>query len=210
MTLCCCLMCATATPTATLMRATCHASTRNESWPRHRCLHQAEVRDYVFAARGDRAPGYRIYVQHQSRGGSVLNALHLEAQDETGLKGATAELRRNPKPEQREDARQWMCRNFYDVRTFGAVMSTQVNAGQVRGPVQITFARSIDPVVPTEFAITRVAKTTEARAEAAGTTEIAASTRCRMDCTGRTASFRPRSRGIRPSPRPISTCSGRR
>ncbi len=135
------------------------------------CL-KRKIRDFVFAARGDREPGFRIYVQHQSRGGSVLNALHLEAQDETGMKGATPEVRRNPKPEQREDARQWMCRNFYDVRTFGAVMSTAVNAGQVRGPVQITFARSIDPVVPTEFAITRVAKTTEARAEAAGTTEI--------------------------------------
>lgn len=58
-----------------------------------------------------------------------------------------------------------MCQNFYDVRTFGAVMSTGVNCGQVRGPVQLTLARSIDPIVPQEHSITRVAVTTEAEAE---------------------------------------------
>jgi CRISPR-associated protein Csd2 len=58
-----------------------------------------------------------------------------------------------------------MCDNFYDIRSFGAVMSTEVNAGQVRGPVQLTFARSVDPVVPLEHSITRMAVTTEAEAE---------------------------------------------
>jgi CRISPR-associated protein Csd2 len=64
-----------------------------------------------------------------------------------------------------DKARRWMCQNFYDVRTFGAVMSTGVNCGQVRGPVQLTFARSIDPVVSSEHAITRMAVATEAEAE---------------------------------------------
>jgi CRISPR-associated protein Csd2 len=64
-----------------------------------------------------------------------------------------------------DEARAWMCRNFYDVRTFGAVMSTGVNCGQVRGPVQLTFARSVDPVVASEHSITRMAVATEAEAE---------------------------------------------
>ena len=62
-------------------------------------------------------------------------------------------------------ARQWMCQNFFDVRTFGAVMSTGVNCGQVRGPVQLTFARSVEPVVALEHSITRMAVATEAEAE---------------------------------------------
>jgi len=64
-----------------------------------------------------------------------------------------------------EDARKWMCQNFYDIRTFGAVMSTEVNCGQVRGPVQLTFARSVDPVVSSEHSITRMAVATEREAE---------------------------------------------
>jgi CRISPR-associated protein Csd2 len=127
-----------------------------------------KVRDYVFEARKDQ-PGYNIYVQHQGRGGTFLNALHDQAHDAIGTAKGD---RKTPKPDVREKARQWMCENFFDVRTFGAVMSTGSNAGQVRGPLQLTFARSIDPVLPSEVTITRVAKTTEARAEAAGTTEI--------------------------------------
>ena len=61
-------------------------------------------------------------------------------------------------------ARAWMCQNFYDVRTFGAVMSTGINCGQVRGPVQITFARSVEPIVTLEHSITRMAVATEAEA----------------------------------------------
>ena len=62
------------------------------------------------------------------------------------------------------EARAWMCKNFYDVRTFGAVMSTGINCGQVRGPVQLTFARSVDPIVAQEHSITRMAVATEAEA----------------------------------------------
>jgi CRISPR-associated protein Csd2 len=62
-------------------------------------------------------------------------------------------------------ARDWMCQNFFDVRTFGAVMSTGTNCGQVRGPVQLTFARSVEPVVALEHTITRMAVTTEGEAE---------------------------------------------
>jgi CRISPR-associated protein Csd2 len=62
-------------------------------------------------------------------------------------------------------ARKWMCANFFDVRTFGAVMSTGVNCGQVRGPVQLTFGRSVDPIVALEHSITRMAVATEAEAE---------------------------------------------
>lgn len=64
-----------------------------------------------------------------------------------------------------DEARRWMCANFYDVRTFGAVMSTGINCGQVRGPVQITFARSVDPIIAQEHSITRMAVATEAEAE---------------------------------------------
>lgn len=67
-----------------------------------------------------------------------------------------------------DTARAWMCANFYDVRTFGAVMSTGVNCGQVRGPVQLTFARSVDPIVAQEHSITRMAVATEAEAEKQG------------------------------------------
>lgn len=62
-------------------------------------------------------------------------------------------------------ARDWMCQNFFDVRTFGAVMSLGINCGQVRGPVQLTFARSIDPIIAQEHSITRMAVATEAEAE---------------------------------------------
>lgn len=64
-----------------------------------------------------------------------------------------------------DEARLWMCKNFYDVRAFGAVMSTGINCGQVRGPVQFTFARSVSPVVALEHSITRMAVATEAEAE---------------------------------------------
>lgn len=65
-----------------------------------------------------------------------------------------------------DEARLWMCRNFYDVRAFGAVMSTGINCGQVRGPIQLTFARSVDPIVALEHSITRMAVATEAEAVA--------------------------------------------
>ncbi len=112
-----------------------------------------KVRDYVDAARGDEG-NYKIYVQNK---GDALNALHRRAYDDLGLKSTGSRQGR----EDVELARTWMCDNFYDVRTFGAVMTTQVNAGQVRGPIQLTFARSIDPIVPLDVSITRVAVTRE-------------------------------------------------
>ncbi|BDP43477.1 type I-C CRISPR-associated protein Cas7/Csd2 (plasmid) [Deinococcus aetherius] len=107
-----------------------------------------KVRNYVDALRGgeDR---YKIYVQQ----GAILNNQHGRAY---------AALGKDPKKATQGDiqaAKRWMCENFFDIRTFGAVMSTEVNAGQVRGPVQLTFARSVDPILGLDAAITRVALT---------------------------------------------------
>ncbi|MCU0597042.1 MAG: type I-C CRISPR-associated protein Cas7/Csd2, partial [Desulfobacterota bacterium] len=89
---------------------------------------------------------------------AVLNNLIDEAHE-------IEEVKEKEKGEKTEAARQYMCKNYYDVRTFGAVMSTGKNAGQVRGPVQLTFSRSVDPIVPLEHSITRMAVATEAEAE---------------------------------------------
>jgi CRISPR-associated protein Csd2 len=86
-----------------------------------------------------------------------------EESDKRGKKGAKPQ--RKGSASEVDLARQWMCQNFFDIRTFGAVMSTCTNAGQVRGPVQLTFARSIDPIVALEHSITRMAVATEAEAE---------------------------------------------
>lgn len=98
---------------------------------------------------------FEIYVREKA----VLNRQHQRAY-------ATYDLKPEPKklPKNESDARRitgWMCRNFYDIRAFGAVMSTEVNAGQVRGPLQLTFARSVEPIVSLEHAITRMAVTNE-------------------------------------------------
>jgi CRISPR-associated protein Csd2 len=90
--------------------------------------------------------GQRIYVKE----GTPLNQNHVEAYEAIGLK-----TKANANAAQVNDARKWMCANFFDVRTFGAVMSTGDNCGQVRGPVQINFSRSIDPIVQQEVTITR-------------------------------------------------------
>ncbi|MCD0160029.1 type I-C CRISPR-associated protein Cas7/Csd2 [Deinococcus sp. 6YEL10] len=108
-----------------------------------------KVRNYVDALRGQE-DRFKIYVQQ----GAILNNQHGRAYTALG---------KDPKKDKTQkdisQARQWMCDNFFDVRTFGAVMSTEVNAGQVRGPVQFTFARSQDPILGLDFAITRVALT---------------------------------------------------
>lgn len=110
-----------------------------------------KVRDWVDLTRGGEER-YKIYVQNK---GVALNTLHQRAYTELGLTSTGSKQKR----EEVDKARDWMCRNFYDVRTFGAVMTTGVNCGQVRGPVQMTFARSIDPIVPLDLSITRVAIT---------------------------------------------------
>ncbi|MFP4027629.1 MAG: type I-C CRISPR-associated protein Cas7/Csd2 [Candidatus Brocadiia bacterium] len=112
------------------------------------CL-KRKVRNYVKATAGD-DPGMEIYVKMHG----VLNEQHERAYAEEGK-----EPTKKPDEETQNTVRSRMCRMFYDVRSFGAVMTTGVNCGQVRGPLQLTFARSIDPVVPMDVSITRVAVT---------------------------------------------------
>lgn len=108
------------------------------------CL-KRKIRNYAEMVKND-STGYRIYVKE----GIPLNQNHVEAYQAIGLEsGAKAPL------SDVEKARRWMCANFFDVRTFGAVMTTGDNCGQVRGPVQINFSRSLDPIVQQEVTITR-------------------------------------------------------
>jgi CRISPR-associated protein Csd2 len=117
------------------------------------CL-KRKIRNFVAETHGEEA-GHRIYIREKA----VLNALHNEAYLKLELKPESKKL---PKDEQKaKELTDWMCLNFFDIRTFGAVMTTEVNCGQVRGPLQLTFSRSIDPVVSAEFAITRCAVTNE-------------------------------------------------
>ena len=121
-----------------------------------------KVRNFIGMMKGE-TPPFDIYVKEKA----VLNQAHekayvaIGAEDE--LKGDAK--KRKGSGETVDKARQWMCKNFFDVRTFGAVMSLGVNCGQVRGPVQLTFARSVDPIIAQEHSITRMAVATEAEAE---------------------------------------------
>lgn len=118
------------------------------------CL-KRKVRNYVLVARDDK-PRHRIFIKEKAILNDKIEEAHESVdKDDEKLKGQ----------EKVEKARQWMCREYYDVRTFGAVMSTGKNAGQVLGPVQLTFGRSIDRIVPAEHAITRMAVATEKEAE---------------------------------------------
>lgn len=123
------------------------------------CL-KRKVRNYVGLKKEEKPP-FEIYVKEKA----ILNRQHERAYKALGVDLSTAEGKRKG-GDKVDEARKWMCLNFYDVRTFGAVMSTGINCGQVRGPVQITFARSVDQVVPLEHSITRMAVATEAEAEA--------------------------------------------
>lgn len=115
-----------------------------------------KVRDWVDAAH-EGSDGCKIYV----RRGEPLNTKHQQAYDALGLKTTGAKQKAGDV----DQARKWMCENFYDIRMFGAVMTTGVNCGQVRGPVQMTFGRSVDPIVPLDLSITRVAVTRPQDAE---------------------------------------------
>lgn len=130
------------------------------------CL-KRKIRNYVEMAKEGEA-GCRIYIKDQV----PLNRSDAEALDYLGINGDLKAAKKDD-PEIDRKIRDFMCQNFYDIRTFGAVMTTFVkgalNCGQVRGPVQLSFARSIAPVVPQEITITRVAITTEADAENKGT-----------------------------------------
>jgi CRISPR-associated protein Csd2 len=119
------------------------------------CL-KRKVRNYVQLVKENKRP-FDIFIKEKA----VLNTLIKEAYEQD-------EVKSKEKGEKTEPARKWMCRNYYDIRTFGAVMTTGENAGQVRGPIQLTFGRSIDPVVALEHCITRMAVTTEAEAEKQG------------------------------------------
>jgi len=120
-----------------------------------------KVRNFVGLVKGE-TPPYEIYVKEKA----ILNNQHKRAYVGIGREDLLAgDDKKRKGGEAVDDARAWMCRNFYDVRTFGAVMSTGVNCGQVRGPVQLTFARSIDPITAQEHSITRMAVATEAEAE---------------------------------------------
>lgn len=117
------------------------------------CL-KRKIRNFITLAKGTNGtakPGFDIYVKERA----ILNQQHERAYEALKLDS------KKPKEEEIDRARAWMCQNFFDVRMFGAVMSTGVNCGQVRGPVQLAFARSKDPIVSLEQSITRMAVTTE-------------------------------------------------
>lgn len=110
------------------------------------CL-KRKIRNFV-AMTSEGSPGKRIFFTD----GAVLNDLQQKAHESVGIPAGESKA---PKDGKKDKATAWMCENYYDVRTFGAVMSTEINCGQVRGPVQLSFARSIDPIVSSEHAITR-------------------------------------------------------
>lgn len=121
------------------------------------CL-KRKVRNYVSMVKTDEVsrkplPGHDIYV----REGVVLNDQHMLAYKSLKVDHKDSKASKD----RAKDLKDFMCQEFYDVRSFGAVMTTEINCGQVRGPVQIGFARSIDPIVPQEFSITRMAVTNE-------------------------------------------------
>jgi CRISPR-associated protein Csd2 len=124
------------------------------------CL-KRKVRNFVEMAKNNQSP-HEIYIREKA----ILNQTHERAHKEVGVEEKGDGKKRKGSGVEVEKARAWMCANFFDVRTFGAVMSTGVNCGQVRGPVQINFARSIESIVPLEVSITRMAVATEKEAEA--------------------------------------------
>ncbi len=115
------------------------------------CL-KRKVRNFIQMTQTD--TNKKIFIKEKGVLNNMIDASH----EQDSVKEKT-------KGDKIEAARQWMCENYYDVRTFGAVMSTGKNAGQVRGPVQLTFSRSVDPIIASEHSITRMAVTTEKEAE---------------------------------------------
>jgi CRISPR-associated protein Csd2 len=120
------------------------------------CL-KRKVRNFVQMVKGAENK-FDIFIKEKA----ILNQLIDESYEQEEVKS------KEKNGDKTEAARKWMCNNYYDVRTFGAVMSTGKNAGQVRGPIQFTFGRSVDPVVALEHSITRMAVATEAEAEKQG------------------------------------------
>ncbi len=124
------------------------------------CL-KRKVRNFVGLKEREQPP-YEIYVKERA----ILNKQHDRAWQAVEPKATAAQKKNLPKDEQKaRELTAWMCKNFYDVRAFGAVMTTDVNCGQVRGPVQFGIARSLHPIVSQEHTVTRCAVTTEAEAK---------------------------------------------
>ena len=123
-----------------------------------------KIRNYVETVKED-TTGYRIYIKDSV----PLNRSDAEAYASLGVNDNNIKDKKKANDRLDVDIRDWMCANFFDIRTFGAVMTTfvraRLNCGQVRGPVQLGFARSIEPIVPQEVTITRIAITTENDAE---------------------------------------------
>lgn len=117
------------------------------------CL-KRKIRNYVGLTKGNKPP-HEIYFSEKA----VLNKTHQRAYEHVGEKPVSKKLPKNV--ETAKEVTDFMCTNFFDIRTFGAVMTTEVNCGQVRGPVQISFARSVDPIITSEHAITRNSVTNE-------------------------------------------------
>lgn len=113
-----------------------------------------KIRNFIQLTKAEQ-PGHDIYIKEKA----ILNNQHQRAYTAIDIDPKKA------KQPERDQAKEWMCKNFFDIRTFGAVMTTDVNCGQVRGPVQLSFARSIDRIVTAEHAVTRMAVTTEKEAE---------------------------------------------
>ncbi|NLY02404.1 MAG: type I-C CRISPR-associated protein Cas7/Csd2 [Rhodopirellula sp.] len=124
------------------------------------CL-KRKIRNFITLVKrgpdGNPLSGYDIYVKERA----ILNDQHLRGYQALGLDPKNAPKPKDGESPAEERVRRWMCQTFFDIRMFGAVMSTGVNAGQVRGPVQMPFARSIQPIVSLEQSITRMAVTTE-------------------------------------------------
>lgn len=112
-----------------------------------------KIRNYV-ELKHEGAPPHRIYMREKA----ILNNTHGEAYAALGIKQDAKKL---PKEEEGRKITRWMCDNFFDIRSFGAVMTTEVNAGQVRGPVQFSFSESVEPILPQEVTITRSSVTNE-------------------------------------------------
>ncbi len=136
------------------------------------CL-KRKVRNYVGLKMEEQAP-YGIFIKEKSVLNNTIEQAYISL--DINLNEAPSDLgdgkKRNKagqgQGKEVDRAKQFMCQNFFDIRTFGAVLSTGANAGQVRGPVQLTFARSVDPIVSLEHSITRMAVATEAEAEKQG------------------------------------------
>lgn len=125
------------------------------------CL-KRKVRNYIGLLKNEEPP-YEIYIKEKAilnnQNARAYQALNIDLSKDEGERKGGNKI---------DEARAWMCKNFYDIRAFGAVMSTKINCGQVRGPVQMTFARSVEPVVTLEHSITRMAVSTETEAEKQG------------------------------------------